>query len=147
MRTLIILSVAICIGLLSCTKENAPSPKSVSVPLTLVGSWHVVSDTSHSVWIATASNPTGNYVSVYTGKESDHYNFSSSGIFDLNEASAVSSGTYSLKDSALTLNYVNSSWQESSTYQLVKLTDHSAVLVAGSASPGGPSWHVITLAK
>jgi hypothetical protein len=144
MKALALLCLAACIGLFSCTKDSSSPKPSVSASVSpLIGTWHVVSDTTHSQWIANASNPTGNYVSVYTGKASDYYAFDASGAFTISQNNNTNFGTYTLKDNELNLIYP----LNSANYHVSQLTDHSAVLVFSAATPGGPMTDIITLTK
>ena len=145
MKTLIILSLAVCIGLFSCKKENAPAPKPVSQ---LVGNWRVVSDTTHSQWLITATNPTGEYTAIYTGTASDYYTFNSDGSFKYHQGNADNSGIYTFSDNKLKLVSTDApSWVDPAVWQISCLTDHSVVLTNKLLGPGGPMTNIITLVK
>jgi hypothetical protein len=141
----ILLIASLSAAFIACKKGQSPAPATVAAKTALlVGTWHVVSDTTKSDWELTNRQN----VSVYTGTVSDYYTFNADGTFSLKQGNGSSSGTYSLADRQLSL--IDSSQpagQNTRVLSVTRLTDHAAVFNLGGASPGGSISQTITLSK
>ena len=142
----ILLIASLSAAFIACKKGESTSPASTTKALDplLIGTWHIVSDTTTSDWNLTHSQN----ISVYTGTASDYYTFNADGTFSSKQGNGSSSGNYSLADKQLSL--VDSSQpagQNTRVLSVTQLTDHTAVFNFGGASPGGSISQTITLLK
>jgi len=138
MKTLTILTLAICIGLCSCSK-NSNTPQPVKTDPHLVGDWKLVSDSTSA-----ASPALGTHGDKYIGTSADRVVFSQDGKLSINEGSSVATGTFAFHaDGSLQFQYTsrqqgNISVMGSSDYfQTVSIDEHNATLSNAGWAPAG----------
>lgn len=138
MKTLAILSIAVCIGLCSCTKSNT-DPQPVKSDSHLVGEWKLVSDST-----STSSQSLGSYGEKYLGTASDRFVFTPEGKLSFNEGPTVEAGMYTINpDGSLQLQYTSRKQDgleimgSADYFQTVSIDEHSATLSNAGWAPAG----------